>query len=126
MYKKLEFKRFYKDEGKSGKNTKRPELTEMLEELEAGTTAIVTSISRLSRDIGDTRNIIETIKNKGGTLTILDLNIDTGTAMGDIMMNIATSFSQFERQQTSERISTVLDNMSREGKLITKKNEIWI
>ena len=120
MYKKMDFKRFYKDEGISGKNTKRAELIEMLDNLVPGTTVIVTSISRLSRDIGDTRNIIETIKNKGCSLTILDLNVDTSTAMGDFMMNVMASVSQFERKQTAERVSATLNNMSREGKLITK------
>lgn len=92
----------------------------MLENLKAGMTVIVTSISRLSRDIGDTREIIETIKNKGASLTILDLNVDTSTAMGDFMMNVMASVSQFERKQTAERVSQTLNNMSREGKLITK------
>lgn len=120
LYKKFNFQRFYEDGGKSGKNTARPHLIEMLNQLQPGMIVIVTSISRLSRDIGDTRNIIDTIKNKGASLTILDLNVDTSTAMGDFMLNVMASVSQFERKQTSERVSTTLNNMSRDGTLITK------
>lgn len=117
---KLQFNKFYVDEGKSGKDMQRPKLQKMLDRLVPGTVVISTAISRISRSVKDLQTIIDIIKNKASTLILLDINIDTGTAMGDLMMNITSSFSQFERKQTSERVSVVLNNMSHEGKLITK------
>lgn len=117
---KIRFSRFYTEEAKSGKNMERPKLQLMLAELQPGMVVIATAVSRISRSVKDLQTIIETIKSKGATLTLLDVNIETGTANGDLLFNITAAFSQFERQQTSERISTVLDHMSREGKLITK------
>lgn len=119
-YHKLEFSKFYRDEGLSGGNMDRPQLTLMLDELKPGNVVVVVSISRLSRSIKDTQQIIDTIKSKGASLSILDLNVDTNTATGELMVNMMATFAQFERKQTAERISTTMNNMSREGKLITK------
>jgi len=119
-YQKLDFERFYVDEGLSGKDMNRDNLQKMLDELVPNTVVIVTSISRISRSVKDTQIIVDTIKRKGSSLTILDLNVDTSTAMGDLMMNIMASISQFERVQTSERISATMQHMSRNGTLIKK------
>ena len=120
-YKNLEFSRFYdRDAGKSGANMKRDDLQLMLSELERGTVVIVVSISRLSRSIKDTQEIIETINNKGCSLVILDLDVDTTKPTGQLMLNVMSALSEFERKQTADRVSTTMNNMSREGKLITK------
>lgn len=119
-YQKLEFSRFYRDEAISGGHMDRPQLTKMLEELQPGNVVIVVSISRLSRSIKDTQEIIGIIRSKGASLCILDLNVDTSTATGELMLNMMASFAQFERKQTAERISTTMSNMAREGKLVTK------
>lgn len=119
-YHKLEFFRFYKDEGKSGKNMARDDLNLMLEELQPGYVVVAISISRISRSIKDILSIVDIIKSKGASLTLLDLNVDTSTPSGDFMLNVMASVSQFERLQTSQRVSDTLNNMSREGKLIVK------
>jgi site-specific DNA recombinase len=119
-YHKLSFSKFYPERGLSGKNTERPQLQLLLEELQPGTIIIITSLSRLSRNVKDTLTLLEQIKQKGATLIIIDLNVDTSTASGDLIMNIMASVSQFERKQTVERVRNTMDHMARQGQLITK------
>ena len=119
-YQKLDFTRFYEDQGISGKDMKRDDLILMLGELKPNTVVIVTSISRISRSVKDTQIIIEMIKSKKSSLTILDLNVDTSTPLGDFMLNVMASISQFERLQTCQRISDTMQHMSKNGTLITK------
>lgn len=117
---KYEYIDCYKDPGISGKDMNRPGLQKMLSEIESGMVIICVSLSRLSRSVKDIQYIIEIIKEKGASIVFLDLNIDTSTAVGDLMLTIMSGLSQFERKQTSERVSHTMNNMSREGKLITK------
>lgn len=121
-YKNLDLVKIYdRDAGKSGgEMEKRFDLHLMLSELEKDMVVIVVSISRLSRSIKDTQDIIEKIKNAGASLVILDLDVDTSKATGQLMLNVMSALSQFERHQTAERISNTLQNMSRNGKLQTK------
>lgn len=119
-YKDYEFVRFYKDEAKSGKNMEREYLLLMLEELKHGMIVITKSLSRLSRSVKDANTILEQIKEKGCNLVILDIEIDTTNATGKLMFNVISSVSQFERENTSEKVSNTLTHMSREGKLVCK------
>lgn len=109
------------ERGKSGTTTdKRDELQRMMESLQPGTTVIVISISRLSRNVKDTLNIKEEIKSKGCKLIVLDQPYDTNTAAGDAMFNFQAVSAQYESKIISERTTQVMANMSRNGKLITR------
>lgn len=120
IYKQYDFLRHYTDEGLSGKNMQRPQLNLMLEEIQPGTVIITKSLSRLSRSVEDMINITKDIESKKCSLVILDLDIDTSTAAGDLMLNVMGAIGQFERKNTAEKVSSTLTHMSREGKLITK------
>lgn len=119
-YQKLDFDRFYVDAGLSGKDMERPDLQQMLSDLKPGTVVVATAVSRISRSVKDLQTIIEIIKDKKCSLTLLDLNVDTSTPLGDFMLNVMAAISQFERKQTAERISQTMQHMSRNGTLITK------
>ena len=66
----------------SGVKRDRPELERMLNDLQAGDTVVVKSIDRLSRSTKDLLEIVEQIRAAQANLHILDLKIDTSTAMG--------------------------------------------
>lgn len=116
----LRFLKLYADEAKSGRNMERPQLQLMLEELEPGMVVVASALSRISRSVKDFLQIVDKIKEKRASLVLLDLNVDTSTASGEFMMNVMAAVSQFERKQTAERISAVMTNMSREGRLRSK------
>lgn len=95
------------EEGRSGKDTNRPELQKMLSGIKQRLfdLVMVTELSRLSRSTRDFCNMLDLFK--GHTCKILSLReqFDTTTASGEMMMHMLMNFAQFERQQTGERIS---------------------
>src|SRR5215217_1492828 len=49
----------------SGKDTKRPQLEELLNFVRSGDTVVVHSMHRLARNLDDLRRIVQTLTNKG-------------------------------------------------------------
>ncbi|MED4619464.1 recombinase family protein [Priestia megaterium] len=92
----------------SGSKMERPQLQQMLEELEAGDTIIIVAIDRLSRSTKDLLDIVEIIKNKGASLkSINDSWLDTTDAspMGDFLLTVMGALGQMERAMTQQRIN---------------------
>ena len=90
----------------SGKTTaKRPMLAEALEALESkdGPRALVISkLDRLSRSVIDSVQLLERANGKKWDLVIIDMNVDTSTAMGKAWFGMAAVFAQMYRDQISE------------------------
>ena len=90
----------------SGKDTDRPELQKMLNNLQAGDTVVVKSMDRLSRSMKDMFELVEIIKSKKAILKILDFNgmeCDTTSAMGEFFLLMSGAMSQLERRLIRER-----------------------
>ena len=93
---------FYIDK-MSGKNTNRPELQRMLIDLQKGDTVVVKSLDRLSRSAKDMLELVDEITNKGAFLQVLDLNLDTSTAMGQFVLTILAGVAELERKTIRQR-----------------------
>ena len=87
----------------SGIKRDRPELERMIADLEAGDTVVVKSIDRLSRSTKDLLDIVEQIRTAQANLHILDLNIDTSTAMGKCVLTILGAIAELDRKTIKER-----------------------
>ena len=87
----------------SGVKRDRPELDRMLNDLQACDTVVVKSIDRLSRSTKDLLDIIEQIISVKANLKILDLNIDTSTAMGKCVLTILGAIAELDRKTIKER-----------------------
>ena len=87
----------------SGIKRDRPELERMLNDLQAGDTVVVKSIDRLSRSTKDLLEIVEQIRTAQANLNILDLNIDTSTAMGKCVLTILGAIAELDRKTIKER-----------------------
>ena len=87
----------------SGVNRDRPELVRMLNELQTDDTVVVKSIDRLSRSTKDLLEIVEQIRASQANLHILDLNIDTSTAMGKCVLTILGAIAELDRKTIKER-----------------------
>lgn len=83
--------------------TAREKLTEALEFVREGDTIVVTKLDRLARSVAHLLEIQAEIEDKGAALRILDMNIDTGTPNGRMMLTILGSVAQFEREIMLER-----------------------
>lgn len=111
----------YTDEGISGGTIeKREGLKKMLLELRPGFVVLCTAVSRLSRNTQQLLQIHEEINLKKGQLILLDVNVDTQTPVGRLMLTLLAGYSQMEKEQIQGRISDVMQNMSANGTLKTK------
>ena len=75
----------------------RTEWKALMQGLKAGDVVTIAKIDRAARNIADMVNITKELADKGASIRILDMNIDTTTATGTLMLNIFASVAQFER-----------------------------
>lgn len=103
--------RIYEDAGASGKSlAKRPGLADALTVLAAGQAAglVVAKLDRLSRSLRDFANLVTVAHDQRWTLVVLDVNVDTTTPSGELLVNVMASFAQFERQIIGQRTRDAL------------------
>lgn len=88
---------------KSGKNTDRPALKEMLDYVREGDVLIVESISRLARSTRDLLNIIDALKQKNVEFISLKEAIDTTSPQGRFVLTIFAALAELERENILQR-----------------------
>jgi DNA invertase Pin-like site-specific DNA recombinase len=81
----------------------RPQLAAALDFIREGDFLVVTRLDRLARSTAHLLQIVETIEKKGAALRILDLNVDTATANGRLMLILIGAIAQFETELMLER-----------------------
>ena len=96
----------YDDGGISGGTMKRPGLTQLLADVEAGLVDIIVvyKVDRLSRSLPDFGQMVELFDKHDVSFVSVTQQFNTTTSMGRLTLNILLSFSQFEREVTGERI----------------------
>ena len=107
----------YREEGKSGKDTNRPQFQKMLRDCKFGKidTIVVKKIDRLSRSLIDFEKTIKFFEDHNINLISIQENFDTSTAIGRAVIRIILTFAQLEREQTSERTIDVLKYRAEQG-----------
>lgn len=81
-----------------------------------GDVFVVTKIDRLARSVSGLVAIADVLKAKGVSLRILNPDIDTGTPMGQLLLNLLGSIAQFEREIMLERQREGIVRAKREGR----------
>ena len=100
----------------SAVETSRPKFEEAVRQLRKGDVLVVCKLDRLARSVKDLNDITQTIEAKGAGVKILDMNLDTTTATGRMMMNVIGSVAQFERELMLERQRIGIQKAKEEGK----------
>jgi len=100
-----EVARVYIEEGRSGKDTNRPEYQKMMRDVQLGVvnTVMVTELSRLSRSVSDFLKFMEVLSDHQGDFICPQYDFDTTNAAGRVFVIILMALSQFERELTGER-----------------------
>lgn len=108
----------YKDAGLSAKDTNRPALAELMQDIKAGNIDIilVTKLDRITRSIRDLFKLMDFFNNNGVHFTSLSESIDTKTAMGRFFYQLLGLLAQLEREVTAERVATDMRHRAERGK----------
>lgn len=101
----------------SGAKNDRPELARMLHYARKGDTVICTKLDRLARSTKHLLQIAEELEEKEVTLKILNLNIDTSTPTGKLMLTMLAGIAQFEREIMLERQREGFEQARKKGKI---------
>lgn len=98
-------KKIYAEKGKSGKNTNRPQLQSLFNDIKQGkiNTVVCSKIDRISRSLIDFYKMTDLFDKHNIEFISLDENFDTSTPMGKAALKITLVFAELEREQTSKR-----------------------
>lgn len=99
----------------------RKELDAALDYLRDGDTLVVTKLDRLARSTRHLGDIVETIREKGADIKILNMNIDTKTPTGKLLLDLLGSVAEFERSMMLERQREGIAKAKAEGKYKGRK-----
>lgn len=111
--------RLYEDRGASGSHLRRPAMQSLLKDVRAGLIDIVVvhRLDRLSRHLGDLQTLMSIFEQHGVALVSVTQSIDTSSVQGRLVLNLLTSFAEFERELIGERI--------REKRAATRRQGVW-
>lgn len=90
----------------SGRDTARPELTELLRFARDGDTVVVHSMDRLARNLDDLRALVQSLTHKGVRVEFVKESlVFTGedSPMANLMLSVMGAFAEFERSLIRER-----------------------
>lgn len=100
----------------SGGNLDRPELNLLLRTIREGDTVVVSKLDRLARSMSDFWSIYDEIKDKGASLEILNMGLDTNSPQGRLMMGVLSSVAEFEKELMKERQADGIAKAKKAGK----------
>lgn len=87
----------------SGVKEDRPELKALLDYARGGDTVVICKLDRIARSTKHLLNIVEHLEKKGVTFRVLNINLDTSTPTGKLMLTMLGAIATFEREMMLER-----------------------
>ena len=108
---------YYIDEGISAGTVKRPQYQKLMTDIKSGKIdlILVADISRLSRSVHDFSQLLKELERRNASYLSMKEQFDTTTPAGRLMINMVVNMAQFEREQTSERVSINCNSRSLRG-----------
>jgi DNA invertase Pin-like site-specific DNA recombinase len=99
---------------------KRQQLDAALDYVRDGDTLIVTKLDRLARSVPDLLTMVSRLEGKNVGLRVLAMSgsqpLDTGTAIGKLMLAVIGAVGQFEREMMLERQREGIAKAKRDGR----------
>lgn len=109
----------YPDEGRSGKDiVHRPYMQQLLRDVQHNMYDIVAvwALSRLTRNVADLYNILDTCQRHNVVLVSCTEPFDISTPIGRVMVGMLGIFAQFELENTGERVRIAMSERAAQGK----------
>lgn len=94
----------------------RPGLEAGLDWVRSGDTFIVTKPDRLARSVSDLLSLVERLREKGVTVRILSMHLDSGNPTSMMMLSVLGAVSQWERDIMLERQRAGIEKAKSQGK----------
>lgn len=94
--------RIYQEQ-KSGVDASRSELLAMIDYCREGDIIVCTKLDRIGRSTKDVLDIVAKLEMKNVAFRCLNINLDTSTATGKMMLTIIAAVATFEREIMLER-----------------------
>jgi DNA invertase Pin-like site-specific DNA recombinase len=113
----------YEEVGSGKKGAVRPQWDELLRSLRKGDTLVVTELSRLGRSTSQLSQLADDLSDRGISLKILNLGIDTGTPSGKLVYSIIAAVAEMERDLLIERTNSGLAASRSRGRKGGRKRE---
>lgn len=98
----------------TGTSTDRPQLNELMEQLQEGDKLVVTKLDRLARNTKEGISIIENLFERGVKVHVLNVGLLENTTMGRFFLQTLLAVAEMERNLIIER--------TQEGKAIAKQH----
>ena len=99
----------------------RVKLAEVLDFVRDGDVLVVTKLDRLARSVAHLLDVLRVLNEKGASLVILGLGIDTATPTGKLMLTILGGIAEFERGIMLERQREGIAKAKADGKYKGRK-----
>lgn len=108
----------YREEGKSGKDTDRPQLQRLLADVRAKKldAVVVTKIDRITRSLIDFYDLWKQFEENNVEFISLGDSFDSSSATGRAMLKLTLVFAELERERTSERTKEKIEMRRQAGK----------
>lgn len=103
----------------SGRGTEnREQFKQLLKKVKESDTIVVTKLDRFARSTKDALTTIEYLNSKGISLIVLNMGgdkIDTGTAIGKLMITVLSGIAEFEADMIRERQLEGIEEAKKRG-----------
>jgi DNA invertase Pin-like site-specific DNA recombinase len=100
----------------SGAKKERPELESMLDFVRKGDSVVCCKLDRIARSTKHLLEIVECLEEKGVAFKVLNINLDTSTPTGKLMLTMLGGIAQFEREMMLERQAEGIARAKLEGR----------
>lgn len=87
----------------SGVDAARLELANMIEYVRDGDTVVCCKLDRIARSTQNLLDIVSRLETKGVSFRVLNINLDTSTPTGKLMLTMLAGIATFEREMMLER-----------------------
>jgi len=105
----------------SGVKKDRPELVAMLDYVRDEDTVIVTKLVRIARSTKHLLEIVDQLQDKGVSFKVLNIDLDTSTPTGKLMLTMLGAIATFEREMMLERQAEGIAIAKQKGKYKGRK-----
>jgi len=105
----------------SGADTNRPQLSALLDYAREGDTVVCCKLDRIARSTRHLLEIVDRLEGKNIAFRALNINLDTTTPTGKLMLTMLGAIAEFERELMLERQREGIEKAKAAGKYKGRK-----